>query len=211
MKIVILGGTGYVGHGLMDILSTNTSLQLVSMSRSGGTQKDIIRWPSVTWLKIDLYDKQTWKAELQDADWVIDLIGILFAKNYSEYYSKTIDPVMNVIKYLEKENTTTKFLFVSANYAPPGMHNYMQAKKNLEKELSLRLGTRASFVYPGLIYHSDRPLVNITGTSLALLQKIPILKKVISPLRPIARDRFATEINQIITGNSSFLQQRTEK
>lgn len=118
---------------------------------------------------------------------------------------------MNVIKFIEKKTENTKFLFVSANSAPLGMGAYMKAKLVLEDELSKRLGTRALFVYPGLIYHKERPTVYAVATVLNSLAKIKPLKKLVESLRPVARARFAVEIRKLLLGQDSYLIHRVKE
>lgn len=211
VKVVLLGGSGYVGKGIIQELSLYEEIELVSMSRHGGTNEDKEKWPKVSWNRIDLDKPETWQKEVATADWVIDLIGVLLAKNYNEYYKKTIKPVMNVIKFIEKKTENTKFLFVSANSAPLGMGAYMKAKLVLEDELSKRLGTRALFVYPGLIYHKERPTVYAVATVLNSLAKIKPLKKLVESLRPVARARFAVEIRKLLLGQDSYLIHRVKE
>ncbi|MFT8824588.1 MAG: Fe-S-binding domain-containing protein [Liquorilactobacillus mali] len=211
MKIVLLGGSGYVGKGIIQELSSYDDMELVSMSRHGGTEEDKKRWPKVSWKSVDLGRPETWQEEVADADWVVDLIGVLFAKNYNEYYKKTVEPVMSVIKFVEEKVKDTKFLFVSANYAPLGMGAYMKAKLVLEDELKKRLGTRAVFVYPGLIYHKERPFVYVIAIALNNLTKIKPLTRLVERLRPIARARFAVEIRNILLNNNSYLMHRTKR
>lgn len=210
MKIVLLGGSGYVGKGIIKKLSSYDNIELVSMSRHGGTDADKEEWSNVSWLSVDLDKPETWRAEMATADWVIDLIGVLLAKNYNEYYKKTVKPVLNVIKFIKEHTTNTKFLFVSANYAPVGMGAYMKAKLVLEYELIKQLGQRAVFVYPGLIYHKKRPSVYVVATVLNNIKKIKPLEKLIEPLRPIAREKFAVEIKNIVLGENSYLMYRTK-
>ncbi|KRM89925.1 NAD(P)H-binding protein [Liquorilactobacillus cacaonum] len=208
MKIVLLGGSGYVGKGIIQTLNTHPDIHLVSMSRHGGTAAQKEEWPNVNWVSVDLYNSETWRKEIIDADWIVDLIGVLFAKNYNEYYQKTVAPVMNIIKFIEKEKLAAKFLFVSANYAPIGMKNYLKAKLVLERELKERLGIKTVIVYPGLIYHKERPSVYIIGKSLKILTRLKIFNRFITPLRPISRGKFASEIENVIVGKDSYLTKR---
>ncbi|KRL97779.1 NAD-dependent epimerase/dehydratase family protein [Liquorilactobacillus satsumensis] len=209
MKIVLLGGSGFVGQGVIAELLQDSRFEVVSISRSGGNETLWRRWPQVQWVKANLtVAEPAWQQPLKDADWVIDLIGVLFARNYNDYQQKTIRPVTKVLEFLQFEAPTTKWLFVSANAAPKLLHNYLRAKRELERQSKKRLGARAFFVYPGLIYAPERPLVNLSGSILRTPAARKLLPRITQQLRPLKRWEFAQEIKAVLLRHESKLTKR---
>ena len=75
MKVVIVGGTGFVGQGILQVLVKDKTLELYSLSR-GGKRPDSVA--GVIYQRVDLERPNAWQTLLKEADWVIDCVGILW-------------------------------------------------------------------------------------------------------------------------------------
>ncbi|WP_056967204.1 NAD-dependent epimerase/dehydratase family protein [Liquorilactobacillus sucicola] len=207
MKVLLIGGSGFVGRGILQYLAADSNFDLISISRSGrphGTQAWL---EQVTWIRSDLNHDENWKKYAAAADWVLDLIGVLIEKNYHEYQQKSVTPAKELIKYLHDKDVPTKLLFVSAKHAPFFMKNYMRAKKEVEADIMRKLPDRGYIVYPGMIYAQERKMVYFSAELLKLALRIPVLKQLLAGYEPIKRTAFSREIRQILLGHDSFLLQ----
>jgi uncharacterized protein YbjT (DUF2867 family) len=75
-RIVILGGTGFVGRTLVPRLVADGH-DIVLLSRNREARRESAVTPGVTLLSADVYDKSVLKKHFRGADTVINLIGIL--------------------------------------------------------------------------------------------------------------------------------------
>lgn len=200
-KVVIAGGTGFVGQGIIQQLDP-TQYDVHSLSRH-------VYHPhtndKTTYHVVDLSDTPSVSAIIQDADWVIDAVGILFPNPIKKqnYQNSSYAPAKYLIDALVSA-PHAKLLFISANGGPFFMAPYLKAKRAVEAQMHALLPERAYMVYPGIIFDKARLSSYFLGRILSHLNGIPYVKK----LRPISRQAFASEIAQILSGTSSALEKR---
>lgn len=201
IKVVIAGGTGFVGQGIIQLLSPE-KFEIHSLSRhdyvSRPTDKTIYH-------VVDLANSSELHNIIADADWVIDAVGMLLPNPIKgvTYRNSSYEPAKYLIDQLIKQ-TNTNFLFVSANSGPFFMKPYLNAKRAVEKLMNQSLSGRAYIVYPGIIYDKSRLSSFIPGILLSHLVKVPYFKK----LRPISRQSFSLEIQRILNGKHSHLEEK---
>lgn len=201
IKVVIAGGTGFFGQGIIQLLSPE-KFEIHSLSRhdyvSRPTDKTIYH-------VVDLANSSELHNIIADADWVIDAVGILLPNPIKgvTYRNSSYEPAKYLIDQLIKQ-TNANFLFVSANSGPFFMKPYLNAKRAVEKLMNQSLSGRAYIVYPGIIYDKSRLSSFIPGILLSHLVKVPYFKK----LRPISRQSFSLEIQRILNGQHSHLEEK---
>ncbi|ADG40609.1 MULTISPECIES: NAD(P)-dependent oxidoreductase [Leuconostoc] len=201
-KVVIVGGTGFVGQGLIKHLSPEL-FDVHSISRHVFSPNN---QDTTTYHAVDLSDPTQWRAIVSDADWVIDAVGILFPNplKHQSYQKNSVSPAKQIIDVLLEEKRPN-FLFVSANTGPFFMKPYLNAKSIVEQMAATKLSQRAFMVYPGIIFDHDRLSSYLPGLIAFKLRKIPYFKH----LRAIPRNLFASEIEQILLGHDSIMSHRT--
>ncbi|ACA82156.1 NAD(P)H-binding protein [Leuconostoc citreum] len=200
-KIVIAGGTGFVGQGIIKQLPPQL-FDVHSLSRHGRQPKN---GDSTTYHAVDFNQPDQLQAVIMDADWVIDAIGILLPNPIKKqnYQNSSYEPAKKLIDVVV-QSPKTKFLFVSANTGPFFMRPYLKAKRAVEKDMAQLLPKRSFSVYPGIIFDKDRTSSYLPGLMVARLRGISYFYK----LRAIPRTYFAKEIKKILLGHRSELQQR---
>lgn len=195
-KIVIAGGTGFVGQGIISALSPEKYDIHVLTRRNVTTDTE-----SVTYHQVDYHVTEQVLAVIGDADWVIDVIGILLPNpiKHQTYANSSVLPAKILIDAV-RACPEVKFMFVSANYAPFFMAPYMRAKQEVENYMALRLPQRATTLYPGIIYDRKRQMSYYVGR---ILSKLPAKR-----LRPITLAALAKEVMRILDGQNSGLEKR---
>lgn len=201
IKVVIAGGTGFVGQGIIQLLSPE-KFEIHSLSRHGYASRPTDK---TIYHVVDLANSSELQHIIADADWVIDAVGILLPNPIrgSTYKNSSYEPAKHLINQLIRQ-TNTNFLFVSANSGPFFMKPYLNAKRSVERLMKQSLPGRAYIVYPGIIYDKTRLSSFIPGILLSHLVKVPYFKK----LRPISRQSFSLEIQRILNGQHSYLEEK---
>ncbi len=74
MKVVIVGGTGFVGQGILQVLVKDKTLELYSLSR-GGKRPDSVA--GVTYQRVDLERPNAWQTLLKEADIKMPALNLL--------------------------------------------------------------------------------------------------------------------------------------
>ncbi|MGN1293494.1 SDR family oxidoreductase [Weissella soli] len=201
IKVVIAGGTGFVGQGIIEQLSPE-KFEVHSLSRHPhqGEAGD-----QTIYHAVDLARPQEWQSIVHDADWVIDAVGILLPNPLKKqtYQNSIYAPAKNIMDVLVNE-PKVKFLFISANAGPFFMKPYLKAKRAVEQDMQQRLAEQAYLVYPGIIFDKARFSSYLPGLVLAQLTILPYFRK----LRPLSRTQFSREIERMLLGQKSPLEQR---
>ncbi|MGX7150104.1 NAD(P)H-binding protein [Enterococcus ureasiticus] len=204
MQITIFGGSGFIGQKLSEEL-INRGHHVTSISRSGKPSDLTTVWSQkVHWLRSDVLTDDHWHSAVQNADWVIDTIGIL-RENPSKHitYKRFIlEPVQIILAYLNTQATPAKFLFLSANSAPFPLKKYMNAKLQAE-QLIQEQAIKSVIIYPSLVVDKKRFSSVIGASAMNLLKKIPGVKKLTQGYDPISREHLAVEIANVIEGKAS--------
>lgn len=204
MKITVVGGTGLVGQSILTELKRHPEYELHSLSRTGRRQTSI---PGVTYHVANLLADTSWQQLIETSDWVIDCVGILFENRRKQitYQTSSVLPAKKLIDTLA--NTSANFLYVSANYAPFFLKDYLATKKEVELYAYNHLGRRAVCVFPGIVYSKKRLSNYYPARIIASLIRTGHFNW-LTKIRPISSQAFAHEILRIITGLPSPLRKR---
>ncbi|MBZ1529132.1 NAD-dependent epimerase/dehydratase family protein [Leuconostoc mesenteroides] len=207
-KIIVVGGTGFVGQGILSVLN-NKDFELHSLSRHQFIPTDAT--DQVTYHAADLNKPGEWQDLLREADWVVDAVGILLPNPFKHinYQNSSVQPAQRLLDVLATTHQT-KFLFVSANATPFFLNAYLRAKLTVEHSAKALLNDRAYNVYPGIVYDKSRIYSYIPAIILVTLQRIPGLK-FLQRYRPVRRKTFAIEVENILNGKESALLKRNIK
>ncbi len=214
MIITVVGGNGFVGSGILEALTQLADTTLYSISRSGYPAKALIT-SQVNWIKGDVTQPGNWEKIINKSDWVIDCVGLLVPNPIkgTTYWRNSILPAKSLIQAVHKHNTDnqtehpTKFLFVSANYAPPLLHRYMVAKHEVERALATYLPNDTVVIYPGIITDPSKPFTNV----LRSLAHALTLSTYYHQIRFVERRVVAAEVRRIIQGEESWLTAQTPR
>ncbi|MFT8329671.1 MAG: NAD(P)H-binding protein [Oenococcus oeni] len=209
MKIVVFGGSGFIGQKLLEIL-VERGHDIISVSRHGRPDSLTEKWADkITWVSSDILNDHEWQKYVKDADWIIDSVGILFEnpKKNITYDRFIVQPVREITGFLKNNKSKNRFLFISANKGPFIFRKYMEAKYLAEK-ITKRQNKNNLIVYPGLVFDSAKTSSIVITLPLRILSHIPLLNKVIIGYLPIKRVTLAKEISKIIDGGQSIYTKR---
>ncbi|UCD79085.1 MAG: TIGR01777 family oxidoreductase [Desulfobacterales bacterium] len=87
MKILITGGSGFVGSNLADYL-LDRGHRIIATGRSAGQNR--IRHESYRYISADTTQPGKWQTELEDVDAVVNLAGTTIFKRWTAGYKKQI-------------------------------------------------------------------------------------------------------------------------
>ncbi|KAF8820045.1 hypothetical protein IE077_003642 [Cardiosporidium cionae] len=172
MKILVLGGSGYVGAQICR-KAVQKGLEVVSLSRHGPPKRflDTIWAQQVEWKQADALSEEIYPPLLENCAGIVHSIGALFENNLNRFVSgssSTTDgrsysiinkdtAIVPMRKALESGDSKF-FVFISAKSAPPMLSAYLNAKREAEVDiLSNASDTFRPIIFrPGFIFHSSR-------------------------------------------------------
>lgn len=171
-NVLIVGGAGYVGRAVLAQLTRKSGVSLVSLQRN--PPKDTEAVGGVEYVKADVFDTERYKDKVQDADVIIHSMGVLLDSTVTKNakpgdngsYEKVNYESAKVLADLASsfENKKRKFIYLSANRAPPFLPRYIETKHRAEEYISRLDNLSFVALRPGLILdHGERPLLTPLG------------------------------------------------
>lgn len=210
MKIVIFGGSGFLGSAIKTQLAKDKNNQITIISRH---EKDNFEDENVDWLVSDVLRDANWHRVVQTADWVIDCIGILLPswRKQITYQDGIIKPAARIIDYLltlpaEKR---PQFMYISAKAGPVFMEPYMHAKHEVEVLTEQLLSNQVTIIYPPVIYHPSRRYSVVVALLMNIGLMLPGTSNLANNYAPIKRSKVVNEIVNVLNGQESTLTQRS--
>jgi NADH dehydrogenase len=174
MKIVLLGGSGFVGRNLLPVL-TSGGHHCTVLTRDPERCRDIRLLPNVTLKRADPYDVDSLTATLSGADAVINLVGILneSGRNGKGFERAHVTLTDNLLRACEGAGVR-RFIQISALGADtdsPGASHYLKTKGRAE-QLVAASNLDFTIVRPSVIFGVDDSFFNRFA---GLLRWIPVL------------------------------------
>jgi uncharacterized protein YbjT (DUF2867 family) len=168
-RIVILGGTGFVGSYLVPRL-VEDGHQLTLLSRNRESRRAMAVLPRVAIRSADVYDDAVLRKQLEGADAVINLIGILNPQRHHTFQRAYIDLTKRLIEAC-KATGVKRLHQMSSLKAGQGLSQYLKARGEVET-LVKASPLNWTIYQPSVIFGDGDGLVTRFA---ALLRKMPVL------------------------------------
>ena len=136
MNIAILGGTGFVGLSLINILA-KTKNRVIIITRNREKNKKLLVYPNVTLVEANVHNLEELTKHTKNIDVLINLIGILNEKGHSgKGFRKAHSDLARTILTTCKANDIKRILHVGALKSDPkGPSHYLRTKGEAESYL----------------------------------------------------------------------------
>lgn len=174
-QLVMLGGTGFVGHHLVPRLVADGHRVLL-LSRNRERHRDLAVLPGVQVRSADVHDGDALAAQLEGADAVLNLVGILNPVGRDDFRRVHVELTRTLVSACAAAGVT-RLHQMSSLKAGQGLSQYLKTRG--EAEALVRQSPLAWTIYqPSVIFGEGDGLV----TRFARLLRM-------SPLLPLARPR----------------------
>lgn len=211
-KVVVIGGSGFVGQQVLSQLLEKQTYEIVSLSKHGQPLKIAQTLEEVKWISADLFHDTNWRSYVEEADYVIDLVGILFEKPRKQItYQKYIVESAQIITRVTELTAVRRIIFLSATAGIPIIgRGYIHAKRQAETEFQ-QSETPVTIVRSSLIYGTSKKYSTIQALPLIVANKIPLVKKLFSNFKPVKVEHVAKIIVDSIHDQGKNVFRRTDK
>ncbi|HPR81550.1 MAG TPA: NAD(P)H-binding protein [Enterococcus sp.] len=193
-KLVVFGGSGFLGREIIKI--AREDYHVISVSRHGQPALDEEWLSTIEWIKGDVFQPESWRYVLKDADIVIDAIGLLVEnrKKGLTYERFNIEPAKLTANEAQKMKVPY-FVYISANrFTTFFLKRYFHSKARAES-IVLSYFPHALLVRPSFMYGKHRKLTTTHAKMIHLAKKIPFVSQPIKQLQP----QKVEEVAQAIT------------
>lgn len=168
-QLVILGGTGFVGSHLVPRLAADGH-RIVLLSRNREQHRELGVLPRVMVRSADVYDDDALRRELQGADTVINLIGILNPQGRHTFQHAHVELARRLIAACHASGVQ-RLHQMSSLKAGQGLSQYLKTRGQAEA-LVKSSGLDWTIYQPSVIFGEGDGLVSRFA---ALLWRMPIL------------------------------------
>jgi uncharacterized protein YbjT (DUF2867 family) len=168
-RIVILGGTGFVGSYLVPRL-VEDGHQLTLLSRNRESRRAMAVLPRVAIRSADVYDDAVLRKQLEGADAVINLIGILNPQGRDTFQRVYVDLAKRLVDAC-KATGVSRLHQMSSLKAGQGLSQYLKTRGEVET-LVKASPLNWTIYQPSVIFGDGDGLVTRFA---ALLRKMPVL------------------------------------
>eukprot|EP00521_Asterionellopsis_glacialis_P021407 CAMPEP_0195321788 /NCGR_PEP_ID=MMETSP0708-20121125/6925_1 /TAXON_ID=33640 /ORGANISM="Asterionellopsis glacialis, Strain CCMP134" /LENGTH=244 /DNA_ID=CAMNT_0040388491 /DNA_START=68 /DNA_END=802 /DNA_ORIENTATION=+ len=160
MRILVLGGNGYVGQNICNAAAASGKFLVQSLSRSGGPSKPaphLTDLSKVEWLKGDIFDEARREEVFEGVDCIVSTIGA-FGSN--EFMEKICGDATIQAAETAARQKVSKFGFISSaqvgkldNMSPRlPMQGYFHGKSRAEDAIQQTFPDSHVILRPGFIY-----------------------------------------------------------
>jgi uncharacterized protein YbjT (DUF2867 family) len=205
-RIVILGGTGFVGSYLVPRLATDGH-QLTLLSRNRESRRGMAVLPRITIRSADIYDAAVLRQQLEGADTVINLIGILNPQGQQTFQRVYIDLTKQLIGAC-KATGVKRLHQMSSLKAGQGLSQYLKTRG--DAETLVKASPLSWTIYqPSVIFGDGDGLVTRFA---GLLRKLPLfpLARAMSRLAPTYAGDVAEAIARCVANDKLSLRRSFE-
>ncbi|GAB2553645.1 complex I NDUFA9 subunit family protein [Rhodanobacter koreensis] len=168
-QLVILGGTGFVGSHLVPRLAADGH-RIVLLSRNREQHRELGVLPQVRVRSADVYNDDVLRRELDGADAVINLIGILNPRGKHSFQRAHVELTKRVIAACHA-SSVKRLHQMSSLKAGQGLSQYLKTRGEAEA-LVKSSGLDWTIYQPSVIFGEGDGLVSRFAT---LLRRMPVL------------------------------------
>ncbi len=171
-RVVVVGGSGFVGRHLVGRLSA-TGLEVVVPTRRREQAKHLILLPTVEVVESDVYDRAALARLLAGATAVVNLVGILNESGHTTFARSHVE-LARILTVACAAAGVRRFLQMSALHADPGGPSQYQRSKGEAEAIVKASRLRWTIFRPSVIFGPEDSFLNLFAQLSRLLPVIAL-------------------------------------
>ena len=175
-KVVILGGTGFIGAQLATKLSPK-SKKIIIPTRNTESNLGLKMIPNLEIVSTDVKDERSINLLLEDADLVINTVGILNEINEDNSFDKIHYQLPKKVSNSIKKNKVKRFMHISSlNADPKSIGKYLKSKGKAEDFLISETSSFCNLTIfrPSIVFGESDSFFNKFASLLKFLPIFPL-------------------------------------
>ncbi len=172
-KIVVLGGTGFVGGYLCSRLAS-AGHQITLLTRDVQRAKSSKLLPHTSLLELDVYDQAALSKVMRDHDVVINLVGILNERGFGgKGFQRAHVQLPDTIMAAMRDAGVRRYIHMSALRAGEGKSHYQRSRGEAEKHVR-DSGLDWTIMQPSVIFGRGDSFLNRFAGLLKIAPVLPL-------------------------------------
>jgi len=175
-KVVILGGTGFIGAQLATKLSPK-SKKIIIPTRNTESNLGLKMIPNLEVVRTDIKDERSINLLFKDADLIINTVGILNEINEDNSFDIIHYQLTKKISHSIKQNKVKRYLHISSlNADPKSIGKYLKSKGMAEDFLISETSSFCNLTIfrPSIVFGESDSFFNKFATLLKFLPIFPL-------------------------------------
>ena len=175
-KVVILGGTGFIGAQLATKLSPK-SKKIIIPTRNTESNLGLKMIPNLEVVRTDIKDERSINLLFKDADLIINTVGILNEMNEDNSFDIIHYQLTKKISHSIKQNKVKRYLHISSlNADPKSIGKYLKSKGKAEDFLMSETSSFCNLTIfrPSIVFGESDSFFNKFATLLRFLPIFPL-------------------------------------
>ena len=174
MRIVLVGGSGFLGRYLLQELSSRGHRCTV-LTRNASRRREVSLYKGAELKEADVHDADVLSEAFSGADAIISMAGILNETGFSgKGFEKVHLELVNKILQACKHSGVTRLLHISALNAGKGESHYLRSKGKAEQLLLGEDSIRTTIFQPSVIFGPGDSFFNRFAGLLKLAPVLPL-------------------------------------
>ncbi|MDA9973415.1 complex I NDUFA9 subunit family protein [Alphaproteobacteria bacterium] len=200
-KIIIFGGTGFLGNALVETLSKE-NVEIYLLARDGCNRKDLKKYRTSSNIKIidwKLNDLEILEKCLKEVNCVINLCGILY-ENKNGDFDEIHSDFPCILGELSKKNNIKNFIHVSAlGVSESSNSKYSRSKASGDRRL-LEKFPKAKILRPSILFGKGDNFFGQFSQIASISPFVPLISKNIR-FQPVFVNDVVLAIIKLIANN----------
>jgi len=171
-RVVVVGGSGFVGRHLVGRLSA-AGHEVVVPTRRREQAKHLILLPTVEVVESDVYDRAALARLLAGATAVVNLVGILNESGHTTFARSHVE-LARILTVACAAAGVRRFLQMSALHADPGGPSQYQRSKGEAEAIVKASQLRWTIFRPSVIFGPEDSFLNLFAQLARLLPVIAL-------------------------------------
>ncbi|MGL9725312.1 MAG: complex I NDUFA9 subunit family protein [Wolbachia sp.] len=201
-RIVIFGGTGFIGKYIVRRLATAGYLiKIFTRNREKATCLKLCgNLGQISIFKGDFFDEKSILESMKGCDVVINLVGILYEIKKQDFYAVHVEIAEKIARAAQINNVPMMIHFSAMGIENSKLSKYAKSKLEGEKAVVLAF-QEAIIIKPSLVFGKEDSFFNKFARLATISPFLPLIGNGIIKFQPICATDLAEVVHRIVTLN----------
>ncbi|WCR57653.1 complex I NDUFA9 subunit family protein [Wolbachia endosymbiont of Ctenocephalides felis wCfeJ] len=199
-RIVIFGGTGFIGRHIVKHLATaGYSIRIFARNQEKAAYLKLCgNLGQISILKGDFFDEKSILESMEECDVVINLVGILYETKKHDFYAVHVVIAERIARAAKVKNVPMMIHFSAMGIENDKLSEYAKSKLESEKAV-ISAFPEAIIIKPSLVFGKEDTFFNKFSRLATILPFLPLIGSGTTKFQPICVTDLAEMVYRVIS------------